>query len=107
MSHICETPVETVVDLIARILSACVNIKKYARYICTRTQRTFCVTSRITMKSQAASMTALVNYWVIFPPKFTTIKVFLKYINKHTLIFVSALHYSENLTPLDAYKPIL
>ena len=68
MRHIYETPVETVVDLIARILSVCVNIQKYARYICARTQRTLCVTSRITMKSQAASSTALVNYSTIFPP---------------------------------------
>jgi len=80
MRHIYETPVETVVDLIARILSVCVNIQKYARYICARTQRTLCVTSRITMKSQAASSTALVNYSIIFPQKFTNL--FLNYLNK-------------------------
>ena len=73
MSHIYETPVETVVDLIARILSVCVNIKKYTRYICTRTQLTLCITSGITLKPQAASSTALVNYSIIFPLKFTTI----------------------------------
>jgi len=67
MNHIYENPVETQVYLKARILSLCVNIKKYARYICSRTQRTLCATSRITMKSQAASSTALVNYSIIFP----------------------------------------
>jgi len=82
MSHIYENPVETVVDLIGRILSVCGDIQKYARYICARTQRTLCVTSGVTVKSQAASLTALVNYSIIFPLKFTTINVFLKYINK-------------------------
>jgi hypothetical protein len=33
------------------------------------------------MMSQAASSTALVNYSIIFPLKFTTINVFYKYIN--------------------------
>jgi len=37
-----------------------------------------CVTSRITMKSQAASSRALMHYWMILSPKFTTIDVFLK-----------------------------
>ena len=32
MNHIYETPVETEVGLIARILAVCVKIKKYARY---------------------------------------------------------------------------
>jgi len=32
MNHIYENPVETKVDLIARILSVCVNIEKHARY---------------------------------------------------------------------------
>jgi len=48
-------PKEKFVDLIAGILSVCVNIKKYSRYIYAREQRTLCITSRITMKSQAAS----------------------------------------------------
>ena len=39
-----------------------------------------CVTSSITMKSQAASSTALVNYSKILPPK-CTIDSFDKYIN--------------------------
>jgi hypothetical protein len=76
MSHIYENPVETQVDLIDRILSLCVNIKKYTRYFCDRKQQTLCVTSRIAMKSQAASSTALVNYSIIFPLKFTTKNVF-------------------------------
>jgi len=76
VNHIYENPVETEVGLIARIMSVCVNIQKYARYICARTQWTLCITSRITMKSQAASSTALVNYSIIFPLKFTTINVF-------------------------------
>jgi len=76
MNHFYENPVETKMDLISRILSVCVNIEKYARYICARKQRTLCVTSRITMMSQAASSTALVNYSIILPLKFTTIYVF-------------------------------
>jgi len=79
MNHIYENPVETKVDLIARILSVCVNIKKYARYICIRTQRTLYVTSRITMMPEAASSTDLVNYSIILPLKFTTIDVFETY----------------------------
>jgi len=83
MNHLYENPVETEVNLIARILSVCVNIKKYARYYCARKQRTLCVTSRITMTSQAASSTARVNY-SIFPLKFTTVNVCYKYINNDT-----------------------
>ena len=75
ISHIHDNPVETEVHLIARISSLCVNVKKFARYICGRTQRTLCVTSSITMKSQAGGSTALVNYSIIFPLKFTKIKV--------------------------------
>jgi len=59
MNKINRNSRETLVDLIATILSACANIKKYARYICALTQRALCVTSSITMKSQAASSTAL------------------------------------------------
>jgi len=33
MNHIFENHVETEVDLMARIVSVCVNIKKYARHI--------------------------------------------------------------------------
>jgi hypothetical protein len=43
-------------------------------YICARTQRTLCVTSRITMESQEASSTALVNYSKILPLKYATIE---------------------------------
>jgi len=75
MTHIYENPVETEVELVARILSMCVNIKKYTRYICARTQRTLCVTSSIIMKSQAGGSTALANYSIIFPLKFATINV--------------------------------
>jgi len=82
MNHIYEYPVEREVGLIARVLSVCVKTKKYAKYIGARTQRSLCVTSRITMKWQAASSTALVNYSIIFPLKFTTINVFYKYIKK-------------------------
>jgi len=78
---------ETLVDLIATILSVCANIKKYARYICARTQRALCYTSSITMKSQAASSTAVVNYWIILLLKCTTIDVFLKYVNKNKTNF--------------------
>jgi hypothetical protein len=80
MNHIYENPVETEVDLLVRILSVSVNIKKYARYICARTQRTLCVTYRITIGSQAASSTALVNYSKTLPLKYTTIERFDKYI---------------------------
>jgi hypothetical protein len=62
-------PKVTEVDLIARILSVCVNIQKYAKYICDRMQRTLCVNSRITIKSRAASSTALVNYSIILTLK--------------------------------------
>ena len=87
MNNIYRNSKKKIVGLIARILSVCVNIQKYARYICARTHRTVCVTSRITMKSQAASSTALVNYSIIFPPKFTTIDLFLKYLMKHKTYF--------------------
>jgi len=70
MSHIYDNPVETEVGLIARV---CANIQQYARHICDRKQRTLGVTCRITMKSQAASSTALVNYSIILQLKFTTI----------------------------------
>jgi len=73
---------EILVDLLVTILPVCANIQKYARYICARTQRTLCVTSSFTMKSQAASSTDLVNYWIILLLKCTTIDVFLKYVNK-------------------------
>jgi len=76
MIRIYDNPVETEVDLTATILSVCVNINKYARYICARTLRTLCGTSRITMKSQTDSSTALLNYSIIFPLKFTAINVF-------------------------------
>jgi predicted nuclease of restriction endonuclease-like RecB superfamily len=49
MIHIYDNPVETEVDLIGRISSVLLNIKKYAIYICSRTQRTLCVASSITM----------------------------------------------------------
>jgi hypothetical protein len=76
MSHIYENPVETEVDLIARISLVCVNIQKQARYICACTQRSLCFTSTITMKSQTASATILVNYSILLQLKFTTIDVF-------------------------------
>ena len=76
MNHIYENPVDTEMNLVARILSVCVNIQKYARYICAQTQRTLCVTCRITMKSQAGSSKALVNYSIIFLLKFIKINVF-------------------------------
>ena len=66
-------------DLIARKSSVCVNIKKYAMYISARTQQTLCVTSSITMKSQASSSIALVNYSKILQVKYTTINRFEKY----------------------------
>jgi len=67
ISHIHYNPVEKEVHLIARISSLCVNVQKFARYICARTQRTLCVTSSITMNSQPGGSTALVNYSIIFP----------------------------------------
>jgi len=83
MNKINQNSRETLVDLIATILSVCANIQKYARYICAQTQRALCVTSSITMKAQAASSTALVDYWIILLLKCTTIDVFLKYVNKN------------------------
>ena len=53
---------ETEVHLIARISSLCVNLKKYATYICAIMQWSLGVTSRTATKSQADSSTALVNY---------------------------------------------
>jgi len=76
MSHIYGNHVETEVDLLARILSVCVNIQKFARYTCIRTQRTLCVTWQITMKSQAACSTAIANYLKILPLKYTLIERF-------------------------------
>ena len=73
--HIHVKPVETEVHVIARISSLCVNVQKFARYICARTQRTVCVTSSITIMSQAGGSTALVNCSIIFPLEFTTINV--------------------------------
>ena len=80
MGHISENPVETEVDMSARILSVCVNIQIRARYICARTQRTMWATSRTAMKSRAASSTVIANYSKILPLKFTTIDRFDKYI---------------------------
>jgi uncharacterized metal-binding protein YceD (DUF177 family) len=76
MSHVYENPVETAVDLIARILSVSVNIKKYDSNICTRTQRTFCVTCRITVTSQEA----IEDYSKKLPLKYTAVERFDKYI---------------------------
>jgi hypothetical protein len=39
-THIYENPLETEVDVIARISSVYVSIKKYAIYLCALTQRT-------------------------------------------------------------------
>jgi len=75
ISHIHDNPVEIEVHLIARISSLCVNVQKFARYICALTQRTLSDTYSITMKSQAGGSTALVNYSITFPLKFTTINV--------------------------------
>ena len=47
MSHMYENPTRSEVDLLTRILSPCVHIQKYARYIWTGTQQTLCVTCRI------------------------------------------------------------
>jgi len=74
ISHIHDNPVETELHLIARMSSLCVYVQKFARYICAQKQRTFCVTSSITRKSQAIGSTALVNY-SIFALKFATINV--------------------------------
>jgi hypothetical protein len=84
VSHIYENPVETEMDLIARILPMCVNVQKYVRYICALSQRSLCVTCRITMKSQADSSTTLFNYMIIFPLKFTTVNEFYEYICNNT-----------------------
>jgi len=53
-------------------------------YICARTQRAFCVTSNIRMRSQAVSLTALVIYLKIMQMEFTKIDRFEKYFNNHT-----------------------
>jgi len=87
IGHSYENPVEIEVDLIAGILSVCVNIKKYAMHIYARTQRTLCVTCSITMKSQAASSTALVNYSKIILLKYTTIGRLEKYFTYNTTKF--------------------
>jgi hypothetical protein len=87
MSHIYENREETKVDLIAGILSVCVNIQKYARDICPRTQQTLCVNSSITTKSQAAISKARVNYSITLPMKFTIIDVLYKYITNDTKKF--------------------
>ena len=71
MSLIYENPVETEVDLIARITSVCENIKKYTIYMCACMHQTECVTSNITVKSQATSSTAFVNNSKILPLKYT------------------------------------
>jgi len=83
MSSIYGNHVETEADLLARILSVSVNIKKYARYICIRTQRTLCVTCMITMKSQAACSTTTANYSKILPLKYTTVERFDKYFQNY------------------------
>jgi len=92
MSHINENPLENEVDLTARITSVFANIKKYAMYISSRKQRTWCVAYSVTMKSQAATSTALVNYLKILPLKYTKINRFKKYIyndtNKFKMIYM-------------------
>ena len=87
MSHIYENPVETRKRLIARILSVNKIKQKCPRHICDRTQPTLCITSWITLKSQAASTTALVNYSKILPLKCTTIERPEKYIYNDTKKF--------------------
>jgi len=72
--------VATEVDLIARILSVCVNIKKHVMHFCARSQRTLRVTSSITMKSQSASLTALVSYSSIILLTYTARFRFKKYV---------------------------
>jgi hypothetical protein len=114
MSHIYEDPVEREVDLIARILSVCVNIQKQARYICARRQRTLCVTSSITMMSQSASSTVLLNYSEILPLKFTTIDVFYKYTKNNTkklemffrLVFFTYLKLTALRNPCSIYEDL-
>ena len=59
INHIHENRVETEVHLIARISSLCVNVQKYATYICAIMQWSLGITSRIATKSQADSSTAL------------------------------------------------
>jgi hypothetical protein len=92
MSHINENPVENEVDLMARIASVFANIKKYVMYISSRTQRTLCVADSVTIKSQAVTSTALVNYSKILPLKYTKINRFKKYIyndtNKFKMIYM-------------------
>ena len=86
---------ETEGDLLVRILSLFVNIKKYTRYICTQRLWTLCVTSRIIMKSQAASSIAIVNYSKILPLKYTTMEGFNKYSknDKKNLKYFSGLNF--------------
>jgi len=88
ISHIHENAVETEVHLIATISSMCVNIQKYPRYICAIMQWSLCVIFRITMKSQAASSTAFVNYSkkkILL--KYTTIVRFEKCVKNDTTKF--------------------
>jgi hypothetical protein len=73
VSHIYENPVETEVDLIARISPVFVNFEKYVRYICTHSHRSLCVTSTMTMISQLARSTAVVNYSKIIQLKYTAV----------------------------------
>jgi len=101
ISHIHDNPVETEVHLIAWISSLCVNVQKFARYICAPTQRTLCVTSRITLKLQAAISTALVNYSkkkILL--KYTKIVRFENYFNNYTTKF-------KMLFKLEFYKYLL
>jgi hypothetical protein len=50
MRHVYKNPVGIEVNQIARITPGCVNIPKYALYICVPKQRTLFVASSITMK---------------------------------------------------------
>ena len=59
MFHIYQNPVQKEVDLIHRISSVCVNIKKYVMYFYARRQRTLVITSRITMSVQQVDL-----WWV-------------------------------------------
>ena len=59
INNIHENRVETEVHLLARISSLCVNVQKYATYICAIMQWSLGVTSRIAMKPQTASSTGL------------------------------------------------
>jgi hypothetical protein len=86
MSHIYKNPVETGKRLIARILSVNKVKQKCPRYVCDRTQQTLCITSWITLKSQAASSTALVNYSKILPLKCTTIETREIYLQRYEKI---------------------